>query len=347
MAAMNDSELFKVPGQVAVITGGGTGIGLMMAKALASNGAKKVYIVGRRLEKLEDASKDHDNIVPVQGDVISKESLARIAEKVKAEEGYVNLLVANSGTEGPLMEGVPQNPSISQLQQTFWSWSPDSFSNVFALNNTAAFFTATAFLELLDAGNTPGNGPDYQSQVLFTSSLAGLSRKWSTGIAYATSKAGTVHLAKAMATYLAPHSIRVNALAPGIFPSKQANIQSPIARVVASLTTCAGEMTQGHIGASAGFSQSTIPAGRVGSDEDIRGTILWLAGRAGAYINGMVVLVDGGRLVSIVEYKPLPCLRHANGYAHYFSLCNRRLTRFSSAESQCCGITNTHKKTVQ
>ncbi|KAK4541697.1 hypothetical protein LTR36_007406 [Oleoguttula mirabilis] len=275
MAAINDTELFKVPGLVAVITGGGTGIGLMMAKALSANGAKKVFIVGRRLEKLEEAAKDHDNIIPVQGDVTSKDSLAKVADRVKAEAGYVNLLAINSGTSGPMMDGIPQNPSISQLQQSFWNWSAESINNVFALNNTAAFFTATAFLELLDAGNKPGNGPDYQTQILFTSSLAGLSRNYSTGIAYATSKAGTVHMAKALATYLAPYSIRVNTLAPGIFPS---------------------EMTQGHIGASAGFSQSTIPAGRVGSDEDIRGTILWLAGRAGAYINGMVVLVDGGRL---------------------------------------------------
>ncbi|KAK5125335.1 hypothetical protein LTR85_000444 [Meristemomyces frigidus] len=275
MAAINDAELFKVPGLVAVITGGGSGLGLMMAKALASNGAKKVYIIGRRQQKLDEAAKDHDNIIPVQGDVTSKDSLAKIAEKVKAEAGYLNLLVANSGTIGPLMESLPDKPSLAQLSETFWSWSDESFNSVFALNNTAAFFTAAAFLELLDAGNKPGNGPDYQPQILFTSSLAGLSRKFTTGVAYSTSKAGTVHLAKAMATYLAPYSIRVNTLAPGIFPS---------------------EMTEGHIGASAGFSQSTIPAGRVGSDEDMRGTILWLAGRAGAYISGMVILIDGGRL---------------------------------------------------
>lgn len=55
-------------------------------------------------------------------------------------------------------------------------------------------------------------------------------------------------------------------------------------------------MTQGHVGGSASFGVNTIPAGRVGSDEDMRGTILWLASRAGAYINGMIVVLDGGRL---------------------------------------------------
>lgn len=223
MAATNDMDLFKVDGLVAVITGGGTGIGLMMAKALASNGAKKVFIVGRRLEKLEDAAKDHANIVPLQGDVTSKESLARVADQVKAETGYVNLLAVNSGTMGPLMDNVPEEATIKQLQQSFWSWSSESFNDVYALNNTAAFFTATAFLELLDAGNKPSNGPDYQTQILFTASLAGLSRKLSTGVAYATSKAGTIHLAKALSTYLAPHGIRVNTLVPGIFPSKYAH----------------------------------------------------------------------------------------------------------------------------
>ncbi|KAK5132393.1 hypothetical protein LTR08_009123 [Meristemomyces frigidus] len=275
---IDNAALFKVDGLVAVITGGGSGLGEMMAIALASAGAKRVYIIGRRLEKLQEVASNssHANIiVPVQGDVTSKDSLAKVVEQVEKDVGYVNLLVVNSGMSGPSMRDVPEKPTVKQIQEAFWSWSTEDFNSVYALNNTAAFFTAAAFLNLLDVGNQAGKGPDYQTQVLFTSSLAGLSRNLSTGVAYATSKAGTVHLAKTMATFLAPHNIRVNTLAPGIFPS---------------------EMTAGKVGASAGFSTNTIPAGRLGSEEDIRGTVLWLVSRAGAYINGMVILCDGGRL---------------------------------------------------
>src|ERR1700760_3093670 len=106
--------LFNVNSLVAVITGGGTGewlcpvfsdtlahpirllgVGLMMTKALALNGASRVYIIGRRLEKLQEAAKlsPHNNIIPIQGDVTSKESLENIAARIRSEVGHVHLLV--------------------------------------------------------------------------------------------------------------------------------------------------------------------------------------------------------------------------------------------------------------
>jgi len=95
MDSTDPSKLFSVKGMVVCITGGGTGIGLMMTKAFANNGAAKVYIVGRRREKLDEAAKvsPHGNIIPVVGDVTSKESLCEIAEQIKKEVGYVNLLI--------------------------------------------------------------------------------------------------------------------------------------------------------------------------------------------------------------------------------------------------------------
>lgn len=73
----------------------------MMTKAFANNGAAKVYIIGRRKEKLEEAARDaspHGNIVPIVGDVTSKDSLAKVVEQIKHETGFVNLLCCNSGT---------------------------------------------------------------------------------------------------------------------------------------------------------------------------------------------------------------------------------------------------------
>lgn len=219
MPEVNDAELFTVHGLVAVISGGGTGIGLMMARALASNGAKRVFIIGRRLDKLQEAAEGYDNITPIQGDVTDKAALKGIAEKVATEVGYINLLIVNSGMTGPMVKPQPPEAGIHDIQRDMWEWTTEEFNNVYALNNTAAFFTATAFLTLLDAGNQPGNGPSYQSQILFTSSLAGFARKLTTGVAYSTSKAATAHLAKSMSTSLAGYGIRVNALAPGIFLS--------------------------------------------------------------------------------------------------------------------------------
>ncbi|THW03338.1 hypothetical protein D6D25_08441, partial [Aureobasidium pullulans] len=76
------NNLFSVDGLVAVITGGATGIGLMMTKALASNGAKKIYIIGRRKDKLEEAASHNPSvIIPVVGDVTSKDTLKEIAAR--------------------------------------------------------------------------------------------------------------------------------------------------------------------------------------------------------------------------------------------------------------------------
>ena len=95
MDSTDPKKLFSVEGMVVCITGGGTGIGLMMTKAFANNGAAKVYIVGRRKEKLEEAAKvsPHGNIIPLVGDVTSKESLCEIAETIKQDIGYLNLLI--------------------------------------------------------------------------------------------------------------------------------------------------------------------------------------------------------------------------------------------------------------
>lgn len=215
----NDAGLFQVNGLVAVITGAGSGLGKMMAHALASNGASKVYIVGRRLEKLQDTASGFENIVPVQGDINDKDSLKALADRVKSEVGFINLLIVNSGYAGDL-SSMPQNPTISQLQEHLWSYPQEEMNKVFAVNNTGAFFTMVAFLELLEAGNKQTSLSGVQSQVIFTASLAGFARALSTNAAYSTSKAGTVHQVKMFSTVLAKHEIRVNGIAPGIYPSK-------------------------------------------------------------------------------------------------------------------------------
>ena len=196
-----------------------------MAKALAQHGAKRVYIIGRRLDKLQGAAKQSQfgNIIPLQGDVTSKESLDQMVNQIKQEVGYIHFLVCNSGTSGPTIEKLSPTATLAEIRDFMWAWDPKSFNDTYALNDTAVFFTVIAFLELLDAGNHNGTREGIQSSVLITSSNAAFQRKLATGVAYITSKAASMQMAKLLSTFLAPHGIRVNALAPGIFPSKLAH----------------------------------------------------------------------------------------------------------------------------
>src|ERR1700753_2919270 len=96
--------LFSVNGLVAVITGGGSGLGAMMARALAVNGAAKVFIIGRReisLKEVASSLPGIDSIVPIVGDVTSTDSLINCVERVKKQVGHVDVLIANSGITGP------------------------------------------------------------------------------------------------------------------------------------------------------------------------------------------------------------------------------------------------------
>jgi len=220
MASPDAATLFRVPGLVAVITGGATGLGLMMAKALASNGASSVYIIGRRLDRLSAAASFSPSVIkPIVGDVTSKASLASIAQRIASEVGHIDLLVCNSGVGGPAMSDIPKDASLKQFRDAVWEkWSMEDFAGTYATNISAVFFTAVAFLELLDAGNKrerEGGMRGVASQIVITGSIAAYIRVVVSGFAYVSSKAGVTQMAKALSTFLAPHGIRVNTLAPG------------------------------------------------------------------------------------------------------------------------------------
>ncbi|OCL12259.1 NAD(P)-binding protein [Glonium stellatum] len=283
---LSAGALFNVNGIVAIVTGGGTGIGLTIAKALAANGAHKVYIVGRRKEVLEAAAKttSPESIIPLPGDVTSLESLCEMAERVKTEVGYVNLLVANAGIMGPRpLKAAPGEspPTLSEFRAHALATPTEVFTDTFSVNTTAVYYSALAFLELLDTGNAKGNmGADWRSQVIATSSIGGYSRLKGASFAYNSSKAATTHLMKMMATSLVPYKIRCNVLAPGVFPTD----------LTGSFINNFGPSLPGA------FDSSLIPAERAGSEPDIAGAVLFLASKAGAYCNGSVIVIDGGRL---------------------------------------------------
>ncbi|KAJ3535869.1 hypothetical protein NM208_g4672 [Fusarium decemcellulare] len=274
------TNLFDVRGIVAVVTGGGSGLGLYMAQALAENGAKRVYIIGRRKHVLEDAVKRIacENVMPIQCDVTERDDLHAAATTIESDTGYINLLVANSGIAGP-SGNVPPNATVAQVQEALLAVSMEDFSNTYHVNCTAVFYTAISFLHLLDKGNESA----YQggrSQIIATSSIGSFNRKITAGFAYGTSKAATTMMLKVLATYLVPYRIRANVICPGLFPT--------------DLTTT---LIKGSDPTAEGaFPLDQIPAERAGMPEDIMGPLLYLASRAGAYCNGNCVLTDGGRL---------------------------------------------------
>jgi len=280
MAELNlqSDNLFNVDGLVAVVTGGGTGIGLMIATALENNGAT-VYIVGRRLEVLEKAAKEnakHGKIIPLQGDVTSRENLLTVVETIKQQKGFVNLLVNNSGVMYNNTKPPAPTDDIKAFQEKLWNaGTPEEFNKTFAINVAGVYYTTVAFLELLHEGNK--RFPDKPtSQVITISSIGGFRRDSKVfSLSYSTSKAAVTHLGKTLANVLKDWHIRSNVIAPGVYPS---------------------EMTASLVDRTKVVKPDEVPLERYGQPEDMGGLALFLASRAGAYVNGTVHITDGGRL---------------------------------------------------
>ncbi|KAJ5907548.1 hypothetical protein N7495_000230 [Penicillium taxi] len=301
MTSFVRNTLFDCSGLVAVITGGGTGIGLVMARALEANGAK-VYILGRRKGKLDEAAATalHGNITALQCDVTSKAKLQDVASHIEAETGYVNLVIANSGVLGPnynelLLNEDGKMPEIEEVQKVLWGPSMEQLGEVYKVNVIGVYYTAVAFLGLLDKGNQKGN-VQQTSQVLVTSSIGAFYRAWpQAGIAYTTSKTAVTHLSKSLASYLIQYRIRVNAITPG------STIPALAPATSSFLSPFRSEMMVATLGDRDFTVEGSMPATmqplkRVGRDEEIAGTVLYFASEAGAYCSGSVHVVDGGRL---------------------------------------------------
>ncbi|KIY02992.1 uncharacterized protein Z520_01458 [Fonsecaea multimorphosa CBS 102226] len=281
------SKLFDVSHIVAVVTGGGTGIGLMIAQTLQSNGAK-VYITGRRQEALdavvEQYSKGPGSIHALPGDITKKEECIRLADEVSKQESKgIHLLVNNAGIARDdhtkfSAAGKPDTKSAESIAQHMLKSEVDDWQDTFLTNITAQFFMSAAFLPLLSKGRdvTPG----YTSSIVNVTSISGLMKGSSNGqFAYATSKAGLIHLTRMLASTLAETKVRVNQIAPGIFPSE--------------MTTGESDETQ----KSELSSEISNPAGRGGGDADMAATILYLVGKGGLFLNNQLLHPDGGQML--------------------------------------------------
>jgi len=279
------SKLFNVKGYTAVVTGGGTGIGLMITQALIANGAK-VYITGRREEALKQVEKKYSpepgRIISLPGDITSKDDIKAMANEVaKKEPNGVHLLVNNAGiaTDQNTRFSNAEKPDFKDGQSIsdyLWKSDPAHWAATFQTNITAQFFVAAAFLPLLTKAreSTPG----FSSSIVNITSISGVMKGTSSGqFAYATSKAGLIHLTKMMATTFAECKVRVNSIAPGLFPSEMTAGDS-------------NEMQKSKLEDE----QLSNPAGRPGHDADMASCILFLASPAGNFLNAQILYPDGG-----------------------------------------------------
>ncbi|KAI1203319.1 hypothetical protein F5X97DRAFT_341936 [Nemania serpens] len=303
MSSLDASKLFSVPGLVAVVTGGGTGIGLMIARALEHNGGK-VYILGRREEILKTAAEQnaiHGNIIPIVADVTDKESLDAAVSQISQETGYINLLVNNAGTIGRRHNAISRPPPFADLPGQFvhekgehdlttvdgirdflWKDEISDWDNTLRTNISGVWFPSIAFLSLLNKGNEKKNVVQ-SSQIVTIGSIGAFIRLLGTSFTYNPSKAAANHLAKMMATNFVQWGIRSNVIAPGVYPSEMSVGPGKLDKT-----------NRNHIPVAIPVQE--IPLGHVGDEEDMAAAILFLAGAGGKYMNGNVVVTDGGRL---------------------------------------------------
>jgi len=281
---LKSSALFDVSHVTALVTGGGTGIGLMITQALVANGAK-VYITSRRDEVLQKSAELHDSgpgeIIPLQGDVSDKQDCLRLASELAEKEPQgIQLLVNNAGIARDdstkfSSNGEPDSKDANAVSKHFLNSEPESWADTFKTNVTGYFYMSMAFLPLLAKGGSRTEG--YTSQVINVSSMSGQLLGSSGGqFAYASSKAACTHLSRMLATHFVDSKVRVNVIAPGVFPSE--------------MTT--GESDKDN--KSVIDKKMSNPAGRPGKDSDMAATVLFLAGKGGVFFNEQTLFPDGG-----------------------------------------------------
>lgn len=280
-------SLFSVKGWVAVVTGGGTGLGLITAKALAENGAR-VYITGRRLEVLEAARAtlpSGGEIIPMQMDVTSKESIKSVVAEIASRERCVNLLVNNAGvtTAKSNLASFAADASVDALaahlfdNQDFSDWSEPYLINV-----ASYYFCTAAFLPLLVRGREAFAN---SGSVLNISSMSGLTKTSQRGqYSYNASKAACISLTMQLAnTFTRPGlELRVNTLAPGYFPSE--------------MTVISGDEAAQSADHFRDEARWAIPLGRPGNARDYAQAVLNFA--VNGYVTGATLLIDGAWLLS-------------------------------------------------
>jgi NAD(P)-dependent dehydrogenase (short-subunit alcohol dehydrogenase family) len=249
-------DLFSLQNRVALITGGSRGIGRMIAKGFIAQGAR-VYISARKADACQQTARE-----------LSQDGGTCIALPGDAStRAGVTALVSALGQHESKLDILVNNAGTAWLAQ-FAEFPEKGWDKVLDLNLKAPFFLTQALHSMLRAAASSSR----PAKVINIASIDGIAVNPQETYSYAASKAGLIHLTRRMALRLIKDNIAMSAIAPGAFASDM-NIQA---------RDHAAEISK-H-----------IPSGRIGTDEDMAGTAIFLASRAGDYVVGSTIVVDGG-----------------------------------------------------
>ena len=250
------SELFDLTGKTALVTGGTRGIGMMMARGLLQAGAR-VIISSRKADACTRAQQElsrFGDVSAIPADLSRHDECIRIADLVTTELGGLHILVNNAGA------------TWGEPLESF----PDSaWDKVLDLNLKSPFWLVQALLPALRQQGTA----DDPARIINVGSIDGIHVSRLPVYSYASSKAALHQLTRVLARELGPQHITVNAVAPGPFPSKM---------MAATLEAFGDSIAE------------SAPLRRIGRDDDMAGIAVFLASRAGSYLTGAIIPVDGG-----------------------------------------------------
>jgi NAD(P)-dependent dehydrogenase (short-subunit alcohol dehydrogenase family) len=248
------NDLFSLTGRTALVTGGSRGIGRMIAKGFLMQGAR-VYISSRKAAACEDTVKE----------LSAFGSCLALPADVSTVEGARALAAAYAAREGAL--DILVNNAGAAWGETFDTFPEKGWDKVMDLNVKSPFFLTQALHEQLRAG-----AKARPAKVINIASIDGVSVNPMETYSYAASKAGLIHLTRRMSLRLVQDNIVVSGIAPGAFASDMNRDARDHGDEVAR----------------------RIPSGRIGTEEDMAGVAIYLASRAGDYVVGQTIVVDGG-----------------------------------------------------
>ncbi|HRN08071.1 MAG TPA: SDR family oxidoreductase [Ottowia sp.] len=251
---MDTAELFSLKGRSALITGGSRGIGRMIAEGFLRAGAR-VYISARKADACVATADELSAIGPC----------VSLPADVSTQGGVQQLVAAYQQHEKSL--DILVNNAGAAWGAPYEDFPESGWDKVVDLNLKAPFFLTQALTPLLKRAAT-----DHLAKVIHIASIDGVSVNPQETYSYAASKAGLIHLTRRMALKLAPERIAVSAIAPGAFASTMNKDARDHGDEVAQ----------------------RIPLGRIGTPEDMAGAAIFLASRAGDYVMGSTLIVDGG-----------------------------------------------------
>lgn len=256
--ALQIESLFSVAGKVAVVTGGSRGIGEMIAEGLVRNGVR-VYITARKAAACDATAErlsQFGTCISMPGDLTDSDARQRFVAALSEREASLDILVNNAGAAW----GAP----LGEFPES-------GVDKVLDINIKAPFMLTQDLLPLLRAAADA----DDPARVVMIGSIDGIRVPIGDNYSYSASKAGIHMLARHLAHHLVKENITINSIAPGPFESKMMaylledeNSRNAVAR--------------------------SVPRGRIGTPQDVAGAVIFLCSRAGAYLTGAVIPVDGG-----------------------------------------------------